>query len=217
MSITKPRIWLRLYGSRCKQQAGKLALALALLLIVSGPMQAFAQARSTPSAPTQGPLSVVLSQVKVIKDPEGRERYAPVETVVPGDVIEYRATYRNSSATPMSGVEATLPVPKGTNYLPKSASAQGFTAEAATPDGRFAPEPLMRKVTGPDGKLRDETVPYSEYRTLRWMLGRIAGKGEVTVKARVQVERYESPARIGLNSPQSDSAARGKSAALANR
>ena len=224
MSITKPSHWLRLHGSRCSR-AAYLALALAWLLLVVGPMQAFAQERANAAAPTKGPLSVVLTQAKVVKDAQGRERFVPVETVVPGDVIEYRATYRNTLTTPMSGVAATLPVPKGTRYLPASAIASGFTAEAATPDGQFAREPLMRKIKGADGKVRDVAVPYAEYRTLRWMLGSIAGKAEVTVRARVQVERYEAPARAGLDSPQnsalhsaqSNLAARGTSAAVAHR
>jgi len=217
MNITKPNLRLFSYV-RCRKQAGTCALALALLLVASGPMQAFAQERAAPTVPTEAPLSVVLTQVKVMKDPDGRERYTSVETVVPGDVIEYRATYRNKLATPMSGVAATLPVPKGTHYLPKSAAAPGgFSAEAATADGRFGREPLMREVKGTDGKLRDETVPYSDYKTLRWMLGRIAGKSEVTVKARVQVDRYEASPRLGLDSPRSQSAVRGTSTALADR
>lgn len=172
---------------------GVLAM-LVLLLAAADPIPSHAQSRPAPAAQAQAPVSVELLQFKVIKGPDGKERYAPADAVVPGDVIEYRATYRNNTDKPIADMAATLPIPEGTNYLPKSASAPGGrAAEAATAEGRYGREPLMRKVKGKDGKLRDEPVPYGEYRMLRWPFGGLNGKGEFTVKARVQVEGLESP------------------------
>lgn len=180
--------------SRRVLQSG-LLVALALALSVAGLAPVHAQAHSVPKAQASTPVAVELVQFKVIKGADGKEQFLPADAVMPGDIIEYRATYRNTTTKPVSGMAATLPIPQGTDYLPRSASAPGgLVAEAATAGGSFGREPLTRKVKGPDGKLHDEPVPYAEYRMLRWNIDRLNGKGELTVTARVRIEGGESPA-----------------------
>lgn len=204
-------------GQRSWSMGTPIALFLALLLGGVNSAPVLAQQRAAKVA--QAPVSIELTQFKVVEGPDGHERYLPADAVVPGDVIEYRATYRNNGQKPVGGLAATLPIPEGTHYLSKSAVAPaGLVSEAATADGAFGREPLMRKVKGPDGKWHDQPVPYAEYRTLRWPLGLLAGKREVTVKARVQVDLYASPeGRAGQDSSQSQAAAANKAPTAASR
>ena len=78
---------------------------------------------------------------------------------------------------------ATLPVPNGMEYLPKTGAPQ-----LASLDGKnFSPVPLKRRVRLADGRevLRD--VPAGEYRWLRWTIGTLAPSQTRTVTARVRV------------------------------
>jgi uncharacterized repeat protein (TIGR01451 family) len=128
-------------------------------------------------------LSVALTHQKVALV-DGKEALVEAKSAKPGDVIEYRATYRNESDKPLQSVEATLPVPVGTAVLPASLAA-GATASL---DGSgFQPIPLKRRVKQSNGKEVEVLVPYSEYRFLRWKVGSLdSGKSAVYV-ARVKV------------------------------
>jgi uncharacterized repeat protein (TIGR01451 family) len=132
-----------------------------------------------------GGLQVSLQASRVSTDAKGQETFADAEHSKPGEVIEYRAIYRNPTGTNLKAVVATLPIPVGTEYLPRTASP---SAVEASLDGKtYAPTPLKRRVTLADGRevLRD--VPTTEYRYLRWSLGAIDARGEQAVRARVRV------------------------------
>ena len=130
-------------------------------------------------------VSVALSAQRVTAKTGGREVMERADRAKPGDVIEYRATYRNAGSAAVRKVDATLPIPAGTEYLGHSARpAPGL----ASTDGRtFAPIPLMRRVRLADGRDVMREVPASEYRWLRWSLGSIDSRGERSVTARVRV------------------------------
>jgi uncharacterized repeat protein (TIGR01451 family) len=159
--------------------------AVAIALVAAWP--AWVSAQPAAASVKQEAVKINLTQGKVIKGGDGKEQFVDAATVKPGEVIEYRAVYTNRSKKPVSGLVATLPIPSGMEYVPKSAHADGHAAEAATVDGRYAPEPLMRKVKLADGRERLEPVPYSEYRSLRWTLGQLPADGAAIVKARAQV------------------------------
>jgi hypothetical protein len=58
----------------------------------------------------------------------------------------------------------------------------------ATKDGVFAAEPLTRQANG-----KPESVPYRDYRSLRWELAQLPAGGVTEVTARARVEE-PSPA-----------------------
>lgn len=121
-------------------------------------------------AASGSPDVVVLLQVrKVVLQRDGSENLVEGEAA-PGDLLEYQATYTNRGAVPARDVQATLPVPEtGIAYVSASAAPGGVLASV---DGKaFAPAPLQRIVSLPDGKLKSEAVPVSQYRYLRWHLG----------------------------------------------
>ena len=150
---------------------------LALALIVAGSL-------TSSVAFAEGDVSVALSAYRVTMS-QGKEAFVPAEQARPGEVIEYRATYKNNGKQPVKDLMGTLPVPQGLEYLPKSAQPAKLLASV---DGRsYEPVPLVRKVKGADGKLVTREVPISEYRYLRWPMGTLAASAESVVKARMRV------------------------------
>ena len=130
------------------------------------------------------PLESQIEQRKVVRAADGTESLVPADNVKPGDVIEYAATYRNTTRQPLSRLEATLPIPSETEYIPGSARPAG--AKASTDGRTFAELPLKRTVKR-NGADVEELVPPSEYRSLRWYPGELAGEKSITYTARVRV------------------------------
>jgi uncharacterized repeat protein (TIGR01451 family) len=160
----------------------RMALGLGALLLAASPWTARAQATATADAP----LAVQLTVKRVAVDAQGKESLVSAADAKPNDILEYVATYTNRGKKPLSAVTATLPIPTHTVYVGRT--AQPGSALAATGDGKYRAEPLMRTVKGADGRERVEPVPLSEYRSLRWTLNAIAPAGSQTVTARVRVD-----------------------------
>jgi uncharacterized repeat protein (TIGR01451 family) len=151
----------------------RLGALVALLLPV--PLAAFAQSG----------LKVSLTAHRVAVDPRGKEAFQPAAEAKPGEVVEYRAAYRNPGRSPVREVLATLPIPQGTEYVARTARP---APSLASLDGRtFEALPLRRKVRLANGDEVVREVPPSEYRYLRWTLGSIAAGQAETVRARVRV------------------------------
>ena len=153
-------------------------------------MLAVAIAVGVAHAQQKGPLESTLEQHKVAKAADGREALVPATGVRPGDVIEYAATYRNTGRAPITGVQATVPIPPNTEYVAGSANPQD--AKASVDGVTYAAMPLKRQVVR-DGKTVDELVPTREYRYLRWSAPQVAGEKSVTFTARVRVLDDASP------------------------
>jgi uncharacterized repeat protein (TIGR01451 family) len=157
-------------------------LAIAFVAVaMSAPALAFAE----------GGVHVALSAQRVTLA-DGKEVFVPAEQARPGDVIEYRAVYINDGSTAVRDLDATLPVPNGLEYLPKTAAP---AVVLASTDGKsFAPVPLVRKARTADGREEIREVPLSEYRALRWSIGTLAAKASRTVVARMRVAPLASVA-----------------------
>jgi uncharacterized repeat protein (TIGR01451 family) len=140
-----------------------------------------------------GPVTVELTARRISTAPSGEEVFLPGNAARPGDVVEYVAVYRNTGRTGIRNVEATLPVPAGMEYVPTGAVRP---PAAASLDGRtYRPVPLTRVVTLPDGRKETRTVPYAEYRYLRWTIGELAGGGSTALRARARVTPVPGDAR----------------------
>ena len=116
----------------------------------------------------------------------GTEQKQSADKAKPGEIIEYVAEYRNTAKTSVSNVVATLPIPSGTEYIPDT--AEPAQVMASTDDHNYSPVPLKRSIRGADGKMVEQLVPFSEYRSLRWNLGNIQGEASKSVKARMKVK-----------------------------
>ena len=155
-------------------QAAVKSFAVAMIL-AAAPLHAQQQG---------GPLEVRLESRKVVAAADGKETFAPATTAKPGDVIEYAATYRNTSTQSIRNLEATLPIPANTEWVEGSAAPVG--ARGSSDARTFEALPLKRKVRR--GALEvEEAVPARDYRALRWYPGELPAGGSVTFKARVRV------------------------------
>jgi hypothetical protein len=84
---------------------------------------------------------------------------------------------------------ATLPVPRGMEFLPRTAAPEPILASL---DGKtFEPVPLQRRVRLANGREVTRDVPAAEYRFLRWSLGTLGARETRTVAARVRVSPLE--------------------------
>ena len=172
----------------------RLTLFLAAAALATGAL-AHAQGGPKPS----GPLETRLEQRKVAAAPDGKEVLAPAEAVKPGELIEYTASYRNTGKQPLRNLEATLPIPPNTEYVP--GSARPANAKASLDGVSFGDIPLKRRVQR-NGKQVEEEVPAREYRALRWYPGELAAEKGVAYTARVKVVDDRPSATSPRGSPQ---------------
>jgi uncharacterized repeat protein (TIGR01451 family) len=176
MKMIRDSMWKRF----CRPGiAGVVLLAACAAL----PMSALAQ--------TQSDVAVELTVEQVIVSPDGKETLASAEKTKPGDTLLYTANHRNVSKFPVQRVQANLPIPAGMEYLADTARPDG--AKASTDGVHFFPMPLKRMVKVPDGTEREELVPLSEYRKLRWDIGSIEPGQSAVVSARVRVLPADEP------------------------
>lgn len=124
-------------------------------------------------------------QVEKVVTEGAKTQLLPAEASKPGDVLEYRASYDNRSATPAEGLAVQIPIPAGTTYLDHS--AEPANAQASVDGVHFADMPLMRDVKKANGGTSREPVPLADYRVLRWKLGTLSGDHRVQVRLRVKV------------------------------
>jgi hypothetical protein len=127
-----------------------------------------------------------LTAARVVVQADGKEALASADRARPGDLLEYRVDYHNTTRASVNDVVATLPVPQnGVEYLPGSESPANALASI---DGKtFAAMPLKRAVKMPNGRTEMQRVPVSEYRFLRWSLGSLDADAHKTVSARMRL------------------------------
>jgi uncharacterized repeat protein (TIGR01451 family) len=126
-----------------------------------------------------------LTARKVIVQADGKEVLEAADRALPGEIIEYQVVYKNKGKTDVAGLQATLPVPVGMDYLP--GTSRPVSVMASVDGEKFDAVPLRRRVKLPDGREQIHDVPYTEYRFLRWDVGNLAGGKSAKVTARVQV------------------------------
>jgi len=136
-------------------------------------------------ANSKQPLLITLKMEKVQTSANGKETLTKADKVKPGDLVEYRAVYHNRSKNGIEGLNASLPVPFGMEYVAKS--ARPATVLASVDGSKFDAVPLLRTVKDKDGKEQQIEVPYPEYRNLRWAIGSLAAGQKVEVSARMHV------------------------------
>jgi len=135
------------------------------------------------------PLESRLAARKVVMV-DGRESLVDAGSAKPGDVIEYTATYRNAGKEPITGLQATLPIPAQTELLP--GTAKPAQAMASLDTRTFAAMPLKRVIERGGVKI-EEPVPYREYRALRWSAGVLGSGKSADFVARVRVIEDRTP------------------------
>jgi uncharacterized repeat protein (TIGR01451 family) len=130
------------------------------------------------------PVSSKLSAWKV-EEKGGKEELVAASKVAPGDVIEYRVEYRNSSDKAVRDLVATLPIPAAMSYVEKTARPD--KAQGSANGSTFGPLPLRRRVKNADGSTSVVSVPVRQYRYLRWNVPALAAGQSISFAARARV------------------------------
>jgi uncharacterized repeat protein (TIGR01451 family) len=146
-----------------------------------------AQANAAPTvvaAPTavaakKEAVQINLELFKVVAK-DGKEALVSAKETKPGEVLEYRATYKNVSKAAVRNLIATLPVPKGMEYQVKTASPAG--AEATIDNVTFSAIPLIDTT-------KKEAIPTSQYRALRWKVSELGADKSIVVSARMKISQ----------------------------
>lgn len=126
-----------------------------------------------------------LTVQRIAPQPGGVETQETAAAAQPGEVLEYIAVFHNNGAGVAHGLSATLPLPRGTEFV---AGSQHPAAAQASLDGTtFEALPLKRLVKEADGSSHEELVPVREYRFLRWAPADLPGSGDLRVSARVRI------------------------------
>lgn len=164
-------------GLATPSRARGLALLTAVGLLFGATTKLSARERSA--------LTVNLSAQRVFTDSRGQELLLDELTAQPGDVLQYRAVYLNSSRAPLFQLAPTLPIPRGTEYIPGSATPE--PVEGSLDGTSFRPLPLFREVRLADGSSARVEVPARELRALRWGIGQLAAQASAVTTARVRI------------------------------
>ena len=171
------------YRTKIKwSSAGLFAVAIGLAAFnVPSAQSAPAAAAATEKAA----LSPVLKLFKVVRSANGKESLVSASSIKPGDTVEYRVTYRNTSARTLTKVNAVLPIPAALTYIPNT--ARPGNAQASLDGRTYGAMPLKRRVRDENGAEKTVLVPFSQYRFLRWSLGNIGAGRTLQVSARARL------------------------------
>ena len=140
------------------------------------------------------PVSSTLSVSRVVPTVNGQEHLDRAVSARPGEMLEYAVDLHNAGSTAVHGLSATLPLPSGTELV---AGSTRPAASMASVDGKqFQQIPLRRTVALADGTQREELVPLSEYRYLRWAPSDLGANADLKVSARVRVSAIGGAAGV---------------------
>ena len=129
----------------------------------------------TPTFSTPGIVNAQTKVMKILKNSDGREIAVPANHIAPGDVIEYHTTYTNTSAQPITNVNATVALPSNVQLvslnspLPTQATTGGDSYQTIQQVG-------------------NTVVIKENYSGLKWNLADLSPNAAQTVVIRAKVQ-----------------------------
>ncbi|MBI3449198.1 MAG: DUF11 domain-containing protein [Acidobacteria bacterium] len=126
-------------------------------------------------------LSVDVKEEISAPDAQGRPSVVrkKVERTEPGDVLIYTLTYTNFGNEPAISATVDDPIPAGTVILPASVLGERASITFSADNGRsFAPYPLMKTVTGADGRPGKVEAAPDSYTHVRFAASEPIAPGE---------------------------------------
>lgn len=128
-----------------------------------------------------------LVKTTITEKGERTEELLPLtKSVLPGTVIAYHITARNQSGGALQNIDIRGKVPKGTVYMPGSASVNVmFSIDGGK---TYHKEPVKYKtVDQATGETVEKIAPVSMYTDLRWRVAALPAAGEKGYDYRVEV------------------------------
>lgn len=124
----------------------------------------------------------------IVKKKENKEILLPVpKSVNPGDVIEYRIKAKNTTQEVLRNVEIKALIPKGTEYIPKSATPKPEPLFSIDGGKTYSHEPVKYK-TIENGKEVEKVATPDMYTNIKWILPSLSPSEEVELRYRVKVK-----------------------------
>jgi uncharacterized repeat protein (TIGR01451 family) len=140
---------------------------------------------------SQAPLGITLT-VKKIVVLGGEERQLDASHAEPGDILEYRAAYKNSGNTELNELSVTLPLPEHTRFISDSAFPVGYKISTRLAKEIFMPPDAKENTEKTAGKsgVGNNMMPGAgnPYGALRWTIEKLAPGQTVVVGVRVRVD-----------------------------
>jgi uncharacterized repeat protein (TIGR01451 family) len=142
-------------------------------------------------SPSQAPLGITLTVQKIVML-HGEERRVDATHAEPGDILEYRAAYKNAGKTELSELSATLPLPEHTRFISDSAYPVGYKVSTRSARDVFI-LPEAKENTGKTAEkssVENNRMPSTDnpYGALRWTIEKLAPGQTVVIGARVRVD-----------------------------
>lgn len=128
-----------------------------------------------PTFSTPNVVSANTKIMKIMKNSDGRDVAVPASHVASGDVIEYHTTYLNSSAQPISDLNATVTLPNGVKLVSLNSPLPTL---ATTGGNRYQTIQQMGNTA----------VIQENYSGLRWNLANVTTDAPQTVVIRAKVQ-----------------------------
>lgn len=121
-------------------------------------------------AQADGPLASEMKTFLVTHGGNGDEVLEPTDQASPGDTVEYRLIYKNTSSQPLSGLVITGPIPANTAYVENSNRTPVEARFVVSVDNgtSFQSEPVKRVRTDANGERQEAVVPPGQYTHVRW-------------------------------------------------
>ena len=141
---------------------------------------------ATPQTQSTEAVEIKLARRKV-SFVDANEIFQDASTAKPGEILEESAIYTNKSKTVVTKLQATLPIPFGTEFMANSTKPAAALVRASTDGTNFQTIPLKRKVKLASGVEIEQAVPINEYRFLRWYPGELAAGKSLTYLARFKI------------------------------
>lgn len=129
----------------------------------------------TPTFNTPDIVNAQTKVMKILKNSDGREVAVPANHIAPGDIIEYHTTYTNTTAQPVTDIDAMVSLPNGVRLvslnspLPTLATTGGDTYQTIQQVG-------------------NTVVVKENYSGLKWNLVDLSPNAAQTVVIRAKVQ-----------------------------
>jgi len=125
----------------------------------------------------------------VTKDGKKVTKMVAVKNITPGEIIHYTILYRNTGNEAATNAVVSDPIPKGTTYVPGSATDVEELSFSIDGGKTFKkPALLTYETKGATGAIEKRTASPEEYTDIRWVIDKIPAGANGKVSFQVKVK-----------------------------
>lgn len=133
-------------------------------------------------------LSMSAQKEVVTLNPDGSKKieYVAADSVIPGDILLYTISYKNSSADAVEDVVISNPLPEHMTYVTESAAGDNSKIQFSVDGGINYDDAANLTITQADGTIRPAVS--SDYTHIRWSFEQsipASSNGSVSYRAKL--------------------------------